>query len=78
MGWSQDGGHGSYQNSKCEFNEIEYLSKVIYLIFSCVQIMDDAQFEPAVNIPAYDIGTINNDLKISFPGSDYTGVLNHI
>ena len=27
----------------------------------------------AVNIPAYDIGTIDTELDITFPGSDYAG-----
>ena len=29
----------------------------------------------AVNIPAYDIGTIDTELDITFPGSDYAGEL---
>jgi len=35
------------------------------------QITSADSFIPAVNIPAYDIGVIDNDLKITFPGSDY-------
>ena len=38
------------------------------------QITSADSFIPAVNIPAYDIGVIDNDLKITFPGSDYAGV----
>ena len=37
------------------------------------QITGDATFVPAVNIPGYDIGTIDNEMAITFPGSDYAG-----
>lgn len=40
------------------------------------QITGDATFVPAVNIPGYDIGTIDNEMAITFPGSDYAGELN--
>ena len=39
------------------------------------KITGDATFVPAVNIPGYDIGTIDNEMAISFPGSDYAGEL---
>ena len=30
-------------------------------------------FQKAINIPGFDIGTLDNDMKISWPGSKYTG-----
>ena len=42
------------------------------------QIKAAASFIPAVNIPAYDIGVLDNDLKITFPGSDYAGKSNFL
>ena len=42
------------------------------------QIKAADSFIPAVNIPAYDIGVLDNDLKITFPGSDYAGTNNFL
>ena len=38
-------------------------------------ILSDAvyPFQPAVNVPAYDIGVLDKGLKITFPGSKYQG-----
>ena len=52
-----------------------YMSPLLTEQYSPLQIKAESTFVAAVNIPAYDIGTIDTELDITFPGSDYAGEL---